>query len=355
MSQAITGTRDGARQRIGGNADWLGADLQGSNAWVHVFDAAEIAEIEAALAHAKASGRALKELTRDDFPLPTLAALLARMQTELEDGCGLQLLRGLPTEVFDKDALRLIYWGIGLYVGTAVSQSKRNDYLGDVRDLGTGLDGPKFRGYTSNGELTYHSDAADVTGLLCLRPAKAGGLSRVVSSVAIHNEILATRPDLLEILYQPYPWSMQGNELPGAPAHYLEPIMAVEEGYFACRYTRTHIRSAEMMADLPGLTPEQSEALDLIDEICTRPAFQLTLMFEPGDMLFVNNLLTLHTRTAFEDFPQADRKRHLLRLWLSMPNGRPLSEGFRPFFRDVSAGAVRGGFPGVGEPQFKTL
>ena len=281
--------------------------------------------------------------------------MLTDLRVELEDGRGLKLFRGFPTGKFTTDELRLIYWGIGLHVGTAVSQSSRNDYLGDVRDIGTGLDGPEFRGYTSSGELTYHCDAADITGLFCLHPAKIGGLSRIVSAVAIHNEIFQTRPDLLDVLYQSYYWSMQGNELPGEPAYYTQPIFAVHDGYFACRYTRTHIRSAEMMTHLPGLTSEQSEALNLIDEICTRPEFQLTMMFEPGDIQFLNNHLTLHTRTAFEDYPEAEKKRHLLRLWLSLSNGRPLSESFKPFYRNTSMGAARGGFPGVGEPQFTTI
>lgn len=344
-----------SKELIGGGADWLGRNIQDSKDWVHIFSEDEIAEINAAKEHVEASGISLKDMTAEDFPLPSLAEVMVDVRSELEDGMGLKLLRGFPTKDYSNDELRLIYWGIGLHVGTAVSQSKRNDYLGDVRDLGTGLDGPKFRGYTSNGELTYHTDAADVTGLFCIRPAKQGGLSRIVSCVAIHNEILNTRPDLLEVLYKPFYWSMQGNELPGVAPYYTQPIFAVEDGYFACRYTRTHIRSAEQADECPDLSPEQSEALNLIDEISARPEFHITMMFEPGDIQFLNNHLTLHTRTAFEDFPGAKEKRHLMRLWLSLPNGRPLSEGFKPFFRDISKGAVRGGFPGVGEPQFTTI
>jgi len=340
-------------------ANWMGPDIQDDPGWIHHITAAEIAEIEAALAAALATGKAMQDLTAADFPLPTVADILGDVRRELEDGLGLKLLRGFPTDRFDDAALRIIYWGLGLHLGTAVSQSSRNDYLGDVRDLGTGLDGPKFRGYTSAGKLTYHTDACDITGLFCLHPAKQGGLSRIVSSLAIHDEILRTRPDLSEVLYQPYWWSMQGNELPGVAPYYTQPIFAVEDGYFACRFTRTHIRSAEMAAQdnpaVPKQTPQQCDALDLIEEIAARPEFHLTMMFEPGDIQFLNNHLNLHTRTAFEDWPEPDRKRHLLRLWLSLPNGRPLSDGFKPFYRDVTAGAVRGGFPGQGEPLFTTI
>ena len=338
-----------------GPANWRRCDLQNYDSWIYRLNDAEKAEVKQAVACVIERNIALKDMTADDFPVPLLAPVLSKLREDLEEGPGLKLLRGFPTDALSTDHLRVMYWGIGLHVGTAVSQSNRNDYLGDVRDIGTAHDGPNFRGYTSNGKLSYHVDAADVTGLFCVRPAKEGGLSRIVSSLAVHNEILKRRPDLLEVLYAPYWWSMQGNELQGREGFYTQPIFAVEQGYFACRYTRTHIRSAEMNVDLPNLTPEQSAALDLFDEICARPDSHITIMFKPGDMQFLNNHLTLHTRTAFLDFDKEDQKRHLMRLWLSLPNGRPLSAGFKPFYRDISAGAVRGGFPGQGEMKFQTL
>jgi hypothetical protein len=344
------------RDLVTGKADWLGTKATDSNDWIHILTQQEILEIDAALQHCLAGKVSIETLTKDNFPLLTLLELVEKVQTELEDGWGIFLIRGLPTETYTKEQLRLIYWGLGLHLGTAVSQSKRGDLLGDVRDLGTPLDGPKFRGYTSSGELTYHADAADVTGLFCLRAAKSGGLSRIVSAPAVHNEILKTRPDLLEVLYQPFYWSFQGNEFPGMPAYYEQPVFSVQDGYFASRYTRTHMRSATMMENLPDWTSEQSEALDLIDAICERPEFQLTMMFEPGDMQFLNNHLSYHTRTEFEDYPDPDKKRHLLRLWLAMPNSRPLAPGFKAFYGDTSPGAIRGGHPGHGDtPAFTTI
>lgn len=340
------------REALVGPDVWMGETAQSSEDWVHQFSESEIGEIDAAYRQALDSGQTLASLTKAGFPLPTVSKILTRVQHELEEGWGLFLLRGIPVERYTKGDLRFIYWGFGLHLGTAVSQSKRGDVLGDVRDLGTGLDGPKFRGYTSAGELTYHADAADVTGLFCLQPAKRGGLSRIVSTSAIHNEILRTRPDLLEVLYQPYYWSFQGNELPGTPVHYEQPVFTSHNGRFAARYTRTHMRSAEMMEHLQGMSGTQAEALDLIDEICTRPEFQLTMMFQPGDIQFLNNHLMLHMRTEFEDYAEPEKRRHLMRLWLSLPNGRELSPGFEPFYRDTRAGAVRGGHPGHGDEIF---
>lgn len=345
----MTPVENVARSPLQGLDVWMGETAQASNDWVHQFSDKEIEEIDAAYRYALDAGVSLPSLTRELFPLPTVSAVLSRLQDELEEGWGLFLLRGIPVARYSKDDLRFIYWGIGLHLGTAVSQSKRGDVLGDVRDLGTGLDGPAFRGYTSAGELTFHADAADVTGLFCIQPAKHGGLSRIVSTSAVHNEMLNTRPDLVEVLYEPYYWSFQGNELPGTPAHYEQPVFTMHHGRFAARYTRTHMRSAQMMEHIPKMTAAQAEALDLLDEICSRPEFQLTMMFQPGDIQFLNNHLMLHMRTEFEDYPETEKRRHLMRLWLSLPNGRELSPGFAPFYRDTRAGAVRGGHPGHGD------
>ena len=328
------------------NSTWLGRDIQNSERWTHNLSPDDIGEIDSALSASKSQNLTLAQMTKADFPLPNFSKRLDNMLEELENGLGLYLLRGFPANNYNKDDLRRIFWGIGLHCGTAVSQSKRGDVLGDVRNIGTPHDGPIFRGYTSNGKLTYHCDAADVTGLFCLHPAKIGGLSRIVSLSNIHNQIQIERPDLLAILYQPFYWGRQGNELPGQNPYYTQPIFSICDGKFAGRYTRTHIRTAELGGVTPPLTDLQQQALALIDEICERPEFQLTMMFKAGDMQFLNNHVTLHTRTAFEDYEMPNLKRHLLRLWFSPPNSRTLDTGFEPFFRKIKAGTVRGGFPG---------
>ena len=331
---------------INDSSVWLGSEIQDDSRWTYCFSPADIGEINEALSSSKNQRLLLEDMTKANFPLPTFSNKLEEMLDEIEDGLGLYLFRGLPVENYTKDDLRRIFWGIGLHCGTAVSQSKRGDVLGDVKDIGTSHDGPKFRGYTSNGELTYHCDAADVTALFCLHPAKEGGLSKIVSLSRIHNQIMLERPDLLNVLYQPYYWGRQGNELPGQSPYYTQPIFSVCEGKFAGRYTRTHIRTAELGGTTPSLSKLQSEALSLIDQICERPQFQLTMMFRPGDIQFLNNHVTLHTRTAFTDHEDDELKRHLLRLWLSPPNNRALDKGFMHFFREIKPGTVRGGFPG---------
>jgi hypothetical protein len=238
-----------------------------------------------------------------------------------------------------------MYWGIGKHMGTAVSQSKDGDLLGDVRDVGVDVNSPQGRGYKSNQRLTFHTDTCDVVGLMVLRVAKAGGLSLLASSHAIHNHLARTRPDLLEVLHQPFTWSWQTQEPIGGTPHYQQPLFSMKDGKLSCRYVRVHIKSGQRFPEVPRLTPIQIEALDAFDELAWSEDFHFTFMFKPGDLQFVNNHVALHSRTAFDDHEEADRKRHLLRMWLSVPNSRPLSDALSTIYQDRKGGEVRGGFP----------
>jgi hypothetical protein len=330
---------------IDGPADWRGPQLAQRQDWIHAFSDAHIAEIDAALRVARQRGRTLATLEKEDFPLPTVSRVLADVLDRVENGPGVQVIRGFPAQRYGKEDLRLIYWGLGKHMGTAVSQSSGGDLLGDVRNLNVDLNGPKGRGYTSNEKLNYHTDFCDVVGLFVLRIAKAGGLSIVGSSVAVHNEIARRRPDLLEVLYQPFCYSWQGQEPAGGKPWYELPIFSVREGKFACLYVRSHILSAQRFADVPRLTPAQQAAIDLFDELAGSPEFHFSTLFQPGDLQLVNNHILYHSRTAFEDYPEKERQRHLLRLWLSVPNSRPLSPALSTIYGSGDAGKLRGGFP----------
>lgn len=336
-------------------ADWRGAELAATDRWIHVFSTSEIDEVDAALKFARGRGVSLPELSKNDFPLPTVSAVLSRALEQLEDGPGLHLLRGLPAERYSKEDLRLMYWGLGKHLGSAVSQSSKGDLLGDVRNLNVVLDGQKGRGYTSNEKLNYHTDFCDVVALFVLRTAKSGGLSMLGSTIAIHNEIARRRPDLLDVLYQPFPYSWQGQEAPGTKPWYQLPVFTMHKGKFACLCVRSHIRSSQRYEDAPRLTGAQEEALDLFDALAAGEAFHFATMFQPGDLQLINNHVLYHSRTAFEDHPEPEQHRHLLRLWLAVPNSRELSPGLAPIYQDRSRGAVRGGFPSLsGKYVFET-
>lgn len=333
------------RNPIQGPSNWKSVDINDDDRWVHRFNADEQAEIDAALRHAQAKGATLATITAADFPLPTVSQRFAQGREQLENGVGMQLYRGIDISRYSKDELRLVYWAFGLHLGTPVSQSMLGDVLGDVRNLNTDLDGPQGRGYTTNRKLNCHTDSCDVVGLFVLRTAKSGGASRLASSVAVHNEMLRLRPDLLEVMYQPFAWSWQGQEPSGAEPWYPQPIFTSWRGKFSCRFVSTHIKSAQRYEDAPRLTPLQEEALEMFIRLSASDEFSYCMMFEPGDMQLLNNHLTLHARTDFEDFGEPDRRRHLLRMWLSVPNSRPLNPQLGYIYRNLQGGSVRGGFP----------
>lgn len=331
---------------INSPAAWQANDMPAATHWRRHLKASEIEEIDAGLRHAKSVGGALGNLTKDQFPLPTVSNLLADMREKLETGPGIDLLKGFPVDRYTMEELRLIYWGLAVHLGMPVEQSKYGDLLGDVRDMGVDEKSHGGRGYTSSGNLTFHSDAADVTGLFCLQTAQQGGGSLIASSVAIHNRIARDRPDLLAVLYQPYCWSWRGQNKPDDPTFYTQPVYGQRDGHFVSRYLRSTI---DFSREEPGATPQtaqQVEALDYLDSVIADPEFYFEMMFEPGDIQFVNNHVIYHARREFDDDPSTKRHRHLLRLWLSMPNSRPLPASFGALYRDQSAGAVRGGYPG---------
>lgn len=338
-------------------AAWLAADLASPAEWIIQLTAEQIADIDHAMRESLAAELELADLTRENFPVPSIDLIVPEILARLEDGRGLVVLRGFPALNYDKAQLRRIFWGLGLHLGTAVSQSSKGDLLGDVMNFGADVNSTTGRGYMSKQALGFHTDTADVVALMVLRAAKSGGLSLICSSVAIRNEIARTRPDLLEVLYQPFHWSWKGQEAPGEPPYYQQPIYSDHAGKFSARDIKTHIFSAHQdHPELGELSAEQMEALKLVNTLAHDPKFHFSMMFEPGDIQLLNNHVTYHSRTEFEDFDEPDRKRHLLRMWLSVPNSRELSAAMSPIYRDQQGGEVRGGFPSrTGKYSFKTV
>jgi hypothetical protein len=339
-----------------GPANWRSADMKQSE-WMINLSQSQIDEFDRALKLWKSKGMPISEMTQENFNLPEFAPLVTELRDRLENGRGVVVLRGLPAMNYSREDLRLLYWGIGKALGTAVSQSSKGDLLGDVRNFGSDVNGATGRGYMSKQQLPFHSDTSDVVALIVLRKAKSGGRSMICSSLAIRNEIAATRPDLLDVLYQPFYWSWKGQEAPGEKPYYLQPVYTEHDGKFASRYIEPHIIVAhENFPELPPLTALQREALDMVNRLANDPTFHFGMMFEPGDIQLLNNHVTYHARTEFEDFDEEDSKRHLLRMWLSMPTTRALSPGLKAIYQDQRAGAVRGGFPSrTGSHSFETV
>ena len=319
-------------------AGWHAADLAADRSWVYELNAAEIAELEAALKAASACGIGVPVLRREDFPLPTLAPKLERVRRELEQGRGITLVRGLPIERYSKQNAGTIFWGLGMHLGRAVAQNAYGDVLGHVRDIGKDwTKDMNARGYQTRSHQPFHNDSCDVVGLFCLRTAKEGGLSSIVSSVAIHNEIVATRPDLAKVLYQPWYVDRRGEQAEGDTPYYTTPIFNFHNGRLYNRFNRMYIESAQRFPEVPRLSAEQKEALDLFDALCLDPRLRFDMDFRFGDMQFLNNYVTLHSRTGYEDFPEPDRKRHLLRLWLFTPGLGDIPDALQMRYRDMDA------------------
>ncbi|HYX01712.1 MAG TPA: TauD/TfdA family dioxygenase, partial [Reyranella sp.] len=299
------------------------------------------------------------QIRRDDFPLTGLDGLLDDIRDELENGCGILKLRGFPVDRYEEDDLRRLYFGLGAHLGTPVFQNRSGELMRAIRDEGAHVgrtygETKDQKGSTflssyartlTNGGLRFHTDRTDVVGLLCVRQAQAGGVSKLASTPAIHNAILARRPDLLEELFRDYWRSRFGEEGTTKETAYPLPIFGLRDGKFTSHYSLTFIEAAQMAPGVPKLSDKQMEAIDALMATAEELCFEMTL--EPGDLQLINSHVTYHGRTPFEDDFAAGKSRLLLRLWLTMANNRPLPAGHEILWRNIEAGQPRGGIQQV--------
>ncbi len=303
---------------VGSRACWRAEEImEATDAWIHELTAAEIDELDAALAHAKNRGVSGTEVTREDFPLPTLARVLERANEETSLGLGLFLIRGLPVRDYTKEDASTIFWGASTYVGTPWAQNLDGDLLGNLFDTGQKPDDPNVRYYQTNEKLGFHTDGSDIVALLCLRVSRSGGGNHFVSSMAVHDEMARTAPELLECLYEPFCLDWRGDQAPGAKPYYEMPIFTREAGHVSSFYIGEYIESAQRLDEVPELTKRQRDALECFESLCWSDEYRIDLHQQPGDMSYISNIVTLHAREAFEDHDDPDEKRHLRRLWLA--------------------------------------
>lgn len=295
--------------------EWRSDEI-GTSYVVELTDA-HIDELDAALVHAEAHTTDVLEVTRTDFPLPTLGPQLARITDDLINGRGVVLLRGLPVERYTKDRASTIYWGVGMHLGHPWPQNAKGHLLGDVTDQGKAYDDPTARGNEIGGlPFPFHSDGSDLVGLFCLDAGASGGASLVANVVAIHNELVRTEPELAAELYKELPYDLRGEQAPGSRAWYLMPVFTRRGERLFARYIRPYVESSRRHADAPPVTSEARAAMDRLDAMCADPTFHVSMQLEPGDMQFVNNHHVLHAREGYEDDRPNGKVRHLKRLWL---------------------------------------
>jgi hypothetical protein len=321
---------------------WYGPDLASRGDWIeHLIDA-EIAEVESAILEAERSNLDLSAITVEAVSLPTLGPHLQRLLDEVLNGRGFVLIKGLPVERWNNRDAAIGFLAMGVHLGNLRMQNAEGHLLGHVRDLGRSSEDPNTRIYQTRERQTHHTDSSDVVGLLCLQAAKSGGLSSLVSSTTIFNEMRRRRPDLLRVLFDPIETDRRGEVPHGSEPYFKIPVFNYSHGLVSAIYQRQYIESARRFEGVEPLSSLQIEALDLLDDLANDPKLNLMMELKPGDIQLVHNHTILHDRTAFEDYPEPERKRHLLRLWVAPPNARPLPEIYAERFGSIISGK-RGG------------
>ncbi|MDB5825178.1 MAG: hypothetical protein JWR21_3882 [Herminiimonas sp.] len=330
-------------KHITGSAAWYGPKLAERRDWICELNERDLMEVDAAIREFRASGCTFADISPETFCLPEFAKRLTTILGELLTGRGFVVVRGFPVDRYSVEEVAIAYLGIGAHLGNFRSQNAKGHLLGHVRDLGADIRKPTTRYYQTNRELEYHTDSCDIVGLICLRTSRSGGESRIVSSVTIYNEMMTRRPDLAAVLFHPFPTDRRGEVPDGMKPWFDIPVFNWHAGQLTTIYVGQYIRSAqENCPEARRLSQVETEALAYLDTLANDPALNLQMEFRPGDMQFLHNHQILHSRTDFEDWPEPERRRHLLRLWLAPKQGRPLPEIFAARYGSVEPGN-RGG------------
>jgi len=321
---------------------WTCATLDDRSSWYYQIGNDLLGVLDKAIQPLRRKPGPVTTISVNDCTFTASDAALDRMSQALQSGRGFAIIDGLPRERYSPQELQALYWLIGQLLGRPCTQNVQGTLLYDVRDTGQDLSqGARFS--VTSYESSFHTDNSfgddlvDFVGLHCLQSAKAGGLSQLVSGYAVHNRLLADYPHVLPILYQPFHVDRRGGVRPGEEPTIQEPILAWHGRELSYRYLRYWIHSGHEKAGCP-LTPEQIHALDVLDGVLRERALAAEFMLQPGQMLFINNRWILHNRTAFEDYPETERRRHYVRLWLRA-HSTPISA--KPNSVTFSAARVR--------------
>lgn len=327
-------------------AAWHAADLRAETSWIFTLDDRARRGLLHAVRKARDPDKSVFDYRRADFDLGRAGPVIDAALQEAKHGRGTALLRGLPRDGVDESEFELLTWAIGLHIGVARPQGKTSQYIAPVRDIGTVYRSAGGRGYSSNADLDFHTDSADVVLLACYNQAQSGGMSLLTSSVTAHQQLVTERPELARALHQPFWFSRQMEQAPGETAAYPNPVYDEADGLLCSKWNRNRIQVAQQIDGVPPLTSQQRAAMDALDEVLRRPELMYAMYLQPGDVQILNNHVTLHSRTEFVDFEEPSRKRLLFRLWLAPPDSPRLPGSWLPAYRSVSPGTVRGGIIG---------
>lgn len=302
--------------RVVSPAAWTRGDME-NVAWRTRLSHEETDELQRAVSAWQATKAPLAQMRKSDFPLPTLGRKVELWRAEVAKGRGLKVISGVPVDTWSVAEASAFFWGLGQHLGRPGAQNRGGDLLGQVRDTGADRVDRYVRQYMTTQNIPFHCDAADVVGLLCLRKARSGGLSRIASSVSVYNELVRRRPDLAPRLFEPFMLDTRDEAeanglkvLPVPPCRYADGVLRT---FWHSEYFRTSQRHEGVR-----LTAAENELLDVYDEIAASPEFHVDMDLEPGDVQLLSNHAVIHSRTDYTDYPEPDRKRHLLRLWITL-------------------------------------
>ncbi|MEM7250355.1 MAG: TauD/TfdA family dioxygenase [Pseudomonadota bacterium] len=333
-------------------AAWTGAEMRARDDWRYRFSQEDIVELDAA--YEQVASMPIETIDTTNFHLPRLGRKLLQIRDDVVLGRGFALLQGLPIADYSLEKSAALYWGIGRYVGNPVTQNAQGHLLGHVIDLNYDPDDVNVRTYQTNERQYYHADSCDIVGLLCIRPAMEGGLSSIVSSVTLYNEVMARDPQVAATLSSPIAIDRRGEVPPGEKPYFMMPVFNHFAGSVSSYYSRRYAESAQRFDDAPRLIDLHIRGFDLLDELVEDPDLHLQMAFHPGDIQLLHNHTILHDRTGFTDWPERERRRHLLRLWLCPPNGRPLPALYAARWGSIEVGS-RGGIQVRGATRHVSL
>ncbi len=327
---------------VRGQSAWKSAEFENNDSWIHRFSDADLAEIDVALKGIRARGLSVPDFGREEFPLPRLEEKIYRVIKEVEEGRGFALFRGLPVENYDIETLRIIYWGIGAYFGNPISQNSKGQILADVVDLGNDYGDINSRGYKTSAALLPHVDSSDTVALLCVNTGRTGGESMLSSSISIYNEILENHREYLPVLCRGFHRDLRGEgvteKIDEVTFHEI-PIFSYFGNQLSCDFNDKIIRSARVRMNEP-LTDLEEAALKCVMTLARRPDIQFRTHLQKGDIQLVNNYTVLHSRAAYTDHADPERKRRLMRFWVNSRNARALAPDFADKYNTGPRGGV---------------
>jgi hypothetical protein len=329
MTLATSLKRNPVLTEITTAAAWRGDTLSRSDSWIYMLSKPQVAELERLGTQFVEDDPDLRFVQKEAYPLVECANAVEEWGKDVDVGRGFVLVRGLRTHLYSDALSAAIYFILGLYMGDPIRQNEKGDLIDSVYATSDKMmDDPTAKSSKVRDHLVYHSDSSDIVALMCLRPAREGGASCLVSGAEIYNEILRRRPDLAPLLFETYHWDWLRQDRRAPANTYTSPIIDLTDGVFSMYAGSLYILTAQEYPGVPKLTPEQIEVLELFDAITYEPGMAIEMDFRPGDIQWLSNYAALHSRTLYHDYPEPQRRRHLLRLWLSRQGERPVIDGF---------------------------